>query len=158
MTHIFRMRLALPPKLHELLGRLCRHAQEASCLGWAAACHRMTGMVRAGFGFAVWVIGSVGCAMAPSFWVLILCRVVMGAGEASIITLSNPFIDDVAPPAQKTLWFGILNLVSCSTPFRASPRVATTLSHVLVTSSLTRVQMLGIDSACSAVCSSQPLA
>ena len=65
----------------------------------------------AGFGFAVWVLGSVGCAFAPTFWVLILCRVVMGAGEASIITLSNPFIDDVAPPTQKTLWFGILNLV-----------------------------------------------
>lgn len=59
----------------------------------------------------MWVLGSVGCAVAPRFWVLILCRVVMGAGEASIITLSNPFIDDVAPPAQKTLWFGILNLV-----------------------------------------------
>ena len=70
--------------------------------------------VHAGFGFAVWALGSVGCAMAPRFWVLILCRIVMGAGEASIITLSNPFIDDVAPPAQKTLWFGILNLVSCT--------------------------------------------
>ncbi len=35
----------------------------------------------------------------------------MGAGEASIITLTGPFIDDVAPPAQKTLWFGVLNLV-----------------------------------------------
>ena len=62
----------------------------------------------------MWALGSVGCAMAPRFWVLILCRIVMGAGEASIITLSNPFIDDVAPPAQKTLWFGILNLVSCA--------------------------------------------
>jgi len=68
-----------------------------------------------GFGFAVWVLGSVGCAVAPKFWVLILCRVIMGAGEASIITLGNPFIDDVAPPAQKTLWFGILNLVSSLT-------------------------------------------
>ena len=62
----------------------------------------------------MWALGSVGCALAPRFWVLILCRIVMGAGEASIITLSNPFIDDVAPPAQKTLWFGILNLVSCA--------------------------------------------
>ena len=88
-------------------------------------------MLHAGFGFAVWVIGSVGCAMAPSFWVLILCRVIMGAGEASIITLSNPFIDDVAPPAQKTLWFGILNLVSRSTPFEAPAIVATEGSQPL---------------------------
>ena len=83
----------------------------------------------AGFGFAVWVLGSVGCAFAPTFWVLILCRVVMGAGEASIITLSNPFIDDVAPPAQKTLWFGILNLVSSpSPPAQALPELRATCS------------------------------
>ncbi|KAK9904850.1 hypothetical protein WJX75_003822 [Coccomyxa subellipsoidea] len=63
-----------------------------------------------GFGFGVWAIASVGCGMAPNFWTLLFCRVVMGAGEASIITLTGPFIDDVAPPAQKTLWFGVLNL------------------------------------------------
>lgn len=34
----------------------------------------------------------------------------MGVGEASIINLTGPFIDDVAPPAQKTFWFAILNL------------------------------------------------
>ena len=78
--------------------------------------------VPAGFGFAVWALGSVGCAVSPRFWVLILCRVVMGAGEASIITLGNPFIDDVAPPAQKTLWFGILNLVSILSSMRALQR------------------------------------
>lgn len=53
----------------------------------------------------------MGCGLAPNFWTLLICRVVMGAGEASIITLTGPFIDDVAPPAQKTLWFGVLNLV-----------------------------------------------
>ncbi|BDA49430.1 probable protein spinster homolog 1 [Coccomyxa sp. Obi] len=63
-----------------------------------------------GFGFGVWAIASVGCGLAPNFWILLICRVVMGAGEASIITLTGPFIDDVAPPAQKTLWFGVLNL------------------------------------------------
>lgn len=70
---------------------------------------------RTGFGFAVWAIGSVGCGLAPKFWILLLCRVIMGAGEASIITLTGPFIDDVAPPAQKTLWFGVLNLVRTPT-------------------------------------------
>ena len=114
--------------------------------------------MRAGFGFAVWVIGSVGCAMAPSFWVLILCRVIMGAGEASIITLSNPFIDDVAPPAQKTLWFGILNLVSRSPPFTAVAIVTTALFSSHVVSSVIQLQMLVSHYACSAVCSSLPLA
>lgn len=77
-------------------------------------------MLCAGFGFGVWALASIGCGLAPGFWVLVACRVVMGAGEASIITLTGPFIDDVAPPAQKTLWFGVLNLVrnrllNCST-------------------------------------------
>lgn len=30
-------------------------------------------------------------------------------GEASIITLSAPFVDDVAPAASVSLWFGILS-------------------------------------------------
>ena len=34
----------------------------------------------------------------------------MGAGEASIITLSAPFIDDVAPGERKTLWFALLSV------------------------------------------------
>ena len=53
----------------------------------------------------------MACGFASNYWVLLACRVVMGAGEASIITLTGPFIDDVAPPAQKPLWFGILNVV-----------------------------------------------
>ena len=32
------------------------------------------------------------------------------AGEASIITLSAPFIDDVAPQASVSLWFAILSI------------------------------------------------
>ena len=32
------------------------------------------------------------------------------AGEASIITLSAPFIDDVAPKASVSLWFAILSI------------------------------------------------
>ena len=36
----------------------------------------------------------------------------MGAGEASIVNLTGPYIDDVAPPKHKTLWFGVLFLVS----------------------------------------------
>ena len=74
-------------------------------------CQSQCWCLHAGFGFGVWAIASVGCGLAPNFWILLLCRVIMGAGEASIITLTGPFIDDVAPPAQKTLWFGVLNLV-----------------------------------------------
>ena len=78
---------------------------------WRAAWLSQTPLHCTGCGFGVWVAGSVACGFAPNFWALLACRVVMGAGEASIITLTGPFIDDVAPPAQKTLWFGILNVV-----------------------------------------------
>ena len=58
------------------------------------------------------MLGSLACAFVPSFWTLVVFRIIMGAGEASIITLTGPFIDDVAPASEKTLWFGILNVVS----------------------------------------------
>jgi len=32
------------------------------------------------------------------------------AGEASLMTLSGPFVDDVAPPKQKAFWFSLLSL------------------------------------------------
>lgn len=32
------------------------------------------------------------------------------AGEASVMTLTGPFIDDVAPPASKARWFAWLSL------------------------------------------------
>ncbi|DBB18663.1 TPA: hypothetical protein ACH3X3_000277 [Trebouxia sp. C0006] len=63
-----------------------------------------------GWGMAIFMVSSVGCGFANSFWTLLVCRIIMGAGEASIINLTGPFIDDVAPPSQKTLWFGILYL------------------------------------------------
>ena len=65
----------------------------------------------AGWGFLIWALASVGCGLSQGFWTLLIWRVIMGAGEASIINLTGPFIDDVAPPTQKTLWFGVLFLV-----------------------------------------------
>ena len=40
-----------------------------------------------------------------------LCdRVLVAAGEASVMTLTGPFIDDVAPPGSKGRWFAWLSL------------------------------------------------
>ena len=65
----------------------------------------------AGWGFVIWMLCSVGCGLAKGFWSFLVLRVIMGAGEASIVNLTGPYIDDVAPPKHKTLWFGILFLV-----------------------------------------------
>ena len=68
----------------------------------------------AGWGMVIWALSSIGCGLAPGFWTFLICRVIMGAGEASIVNLTGPYIDDVAPPEHKTLWFGILFLVGLS--------------------------------------------
>ena len=43
----------------------------------------------AGWGMAIFMVSSVGCGFANSFWTLLACRIVMGAGEASIINLTG---------------------------------------------------------------------
>uniref|UniRef100_A0A061REG6 Mfs general substrate transporter n=1 Tax=Tetraselmis sp. GSL018 TaxID=582737 RepID=A0A061REG6_9CHLO len=58
-----------------------------------------------GVGLAVWTAGVAACAAATGFPLLLAARSVMGAGEASFLALAAPFIDDVAPPRTKTLWF-----------------------------------------------------
>ncbi|KAK9811938.1 hypothetical protein WJX73_001048 [Symbiochloris irregularis] len=65
-----------------------------------------------GWGFLIWALASVGCGLSTGFYTLLCWRIVMGAGEASIINLTGPFIDDVAPPEHKTLWFGMLGLAN----------------------------------------------
>lgn len=37
-------------------------------------------------------------------------QVLAGCGGGSVMTLTFPFIDDVAPARHKTLWFGVLGL------------------------------------------------
>eukprot|EP00873_Tetraselmis_striata_P011555 jgi/Tetstr1/431819/TSEL_021313.t1 len=58
-----------------------------------------------GVGLAIWTAGVVLCAAAPGFYLLLFARAAMGAGEASFLALTAPFIDDVAPPKSKTVWF-----------------------------------------------------
>ena len=43
----------------------------------------------AGWGMGIFMVSSVGCGLANSFWTLLLCRIAMGAGEASIINLTG---------------------------------------------------------------------
>ena len=50
--------------------------------------------------------------MATGYYVLLAFRVLTGIGSAAIVTLATPYIDDVSPASAKTLWFGMLYLVS----------------------------------------------
>lgn len=38
----------------------------------------------------------VGCGLAPTYWVLIACRMLVGVGEASFVALAAPFIGAAA--------------------------------------------------------------
>ncbi|XP_028803373.1 probable sphingolipid transporter spinster homolog 2 isoform X2 [Neltuma alba] len=60
-----------------------------------------------GVGLTVWTLATMGCGFAFSYWFITLCRMLVGVGEASFISLAAPFIDDNAPVAQKTAWLAI---------------------------------------------------
>ncbi|KAG2286478.1 hypothetical protein Bca52824_046082 [Brassica carinata] len=53
-----------------------------------------------GVGLTVWTVAVVGCGSSFAFWFIVLCRMFVGVGEASFISLAAPFIDDNAPHKQ----------------------------------------------------------
>ncbi|KAK8472199.1 hypothetical protein PHAVU_002G138900 [Phaseolus vulgaris] len=57
-----------------------------------------------GVGLSVWTFAIAGCGSSFDFWSIAICRMLVGVGEASFISLAAPFIDDHAPTAQKTAW------------------------------------------------------
>ncbi|GAV77640.1 MFS_1 domain-containing protein [Cephalotus follicularis] len=60
-----------------------------------------------GVGLSVWTFATAGCGSSFSFWSIAICRMLVGVGEASFISLAAPFIDDNAPVAQKTAWLAM---------------------------------------------------
>ncbi|KHG02491.1 hypothetical protein F383_08055 [Gossypium arboreum] len=60
-----------------------------------------------GVGLSVFTLATAGCGAAPSFWFIAICRMLVGVGEASFISLAAPFIDDNAPVSQKTAWLAV---------------------------------------------------
>ncbi|KAG7571797.1 MFS transporter superfamily [Arabidopsis suecica] len=60
-----------------------------------------------GVGLTVWTIAVLGCGSSFAFWFIVLCRMFVGVGEASFISLAAPFIDDNAPQKQKAAWLGL---------------------------------------------------
>ncbi|KAK4263014.1 hypothetical protein QN277_028495 [Acacia crassicarpa] len=60
-----------------------------------------------GVGLSVWTFAVAGCGSSFDFWSIAICRMLVGVGEASFISLAAPFIDDNAPVAQKTAWLAM---------------------------------------------------
>lgn len=59
---------------------------------------------------SLWVLGAAGCALAPSFPSLLLCRLLVGAAVGPFIALAAPLIDDQAPSNKKSTWLATLFL------------------------------------------------
>ncbi|KAI4328085.1 hypothetical protein L6164_020472 [Bauhinia variegata] len=60
-----------------------------------------------GVGLSVWTFAVAGCGSSFDFWSIAICRMLVGVGEASFISLAAPFIDDNAPIEQKTAWLAM---------------------------------------------------
>ncbi|XP_026377282.1 probable sphingolipid transporter spinster homolog 2 [Papaver somniferum] len=60
-----------------------------------------------GVGLLIWTIATACCGVTSNFWNIIVCRMLVGVGEASFMSLAAPFIDDNAPVARKTFCLGL---------------------------------------------------
>ena len=57
-------------------------------------------------GLALWGMAVGAVSLAARYWQLVAARALVGAGEAAIVCLAAPFIDDVAPKERRTVWLG----------------------------------------------------
>ena len=77
---------------------------------FAALAQTFNEMRLLGYGMLIWAGGILGTGLSDSFGIMLFCRVIAGCGGGSVMTLTFPFIDDVAPAKHKALWFGMLGL------------------------------------------------
>ncbi|XP_022942046.1 probable sphingolipid transporter spinster homolog 2 [Cucurbita moschata] len=78
-----------------------------SCPIFATLAERINPFRLIGVGLSVWTFAVIGCAASFNFWSISICRMLVGVGEASFVSLAAPFIDDNAPASQKSAWLGI---------------------------------------------------
>ncbi|KAG1661260.1 hypothetical protein FOA52_003718 [Chlamydomonas sp. UWO 241] len=102
--------LGLSTTQYSLLGPSFTIGIVFGSFGFAAAARHTQAMWLLAGGTVLWAVGSVLAGAAPNFAAMVVARVLGGAGAAAIMTLTFPFIDDVAPVRHRTLWFGCLGL------------------------------------------------
>mmetsp|Transcript_11756 Transcript_11756/g.16314 ORF Transcript_11756/g.16314 Transcript_11756/m.16314 type:complete len:479 (-) Transcript_11756:39-1475(-) len=58
-------------------------------------------------GLLIFCVAAVCAAISIDFYTLVGSRLLIGAGEASFAGLAPTFIDDIAPPKKRSIWFGV---------------------------------------------------
>ncbi len=58
-------------------------------------------------GLLIWVTAILLSGVSPHYWTLLISRGLSGVGEASFQCVVPPYIDDTAPPAQRSLWLAL---------------------------------------------------
>eukprot|EP00798_Chlamydomonas_sp_ICE-L_P006591 gene6591-3245_t len=59
---------------------------------FAEACKTVSAFRLLAVGMGIWSLACIGCGAAPNFVVLMICRALVGVGEASFVALAVPFI------------------------------------------------------------------
>jgi EmrB/QacA subfamily drug resistance transporter len=72
------------------------------------------------FAIAVFIVGSVGCALSPNMWVLIVARALQGLGGGGLISLAQTIIADIVSPKERSRYMvyisGVYMLASITGP------------------------------------------
>lgn len=64
-------------------------------------------------GLGIWTLSTAGCGVSVGFWSLILCRMLVGVGEASFVALASPFIGGFTISQQCLLGSGASSCAAC---------------------------------------------
>jgi len=78
-----------------------------SGLLFANLVHRFAPFKVMSVGLLIWVTAIFLSGVSPHYWTLLISRGLSGVGEASFQCVVPPFIDDTAPPAQRSLWLAL---------------------------------------------------
>lgn len=62
-------------------------------------------------GIMVFLLGSLICGLATSFWVLVAGRAVQGLGMGTLMPLSQTILGDIVPPRQRGRYQGLMGAV-----------------------------------------------
>ena len=61
-------------------------------------------------GVMVWSLATIGSAMSQSFWMLLVCRALVGVGEGAYGPSANALLCAAAPPEKRGRALGIYNI------------------------------------------------